>query len=110
MGHTDELAHALAKVSDPTSPEYGHYLSKAQVDAMTAPTQHDINLVKHAMQGTAIEVRAGGSQISAIVTVAFAERLLGGNFVYTCPIGWQSANDRSACLIRNPTATVPSAL
>merc|ERR1712125_316889 len=77
--HTDDLEHVLARVSDPTSPDYGKYLSKAQIDAMTAPTSQDINVVKDALQGKQFEIRNGGSIIAAKVTIGFAEKLLGGD-------------------------------
>eukprot|EP00927_Polykrikos_kofoidii_P051983 TRINITY_DN45757_c0_g1_i1.p1 TRINITY_DN45757_c0_g1~~TRINITY_DN45757_c0_g1_i1.p1 ORF type:complete len:526 (-),score=86.79 TRINITY_DN45757_c0_g1_i1:186-1763(-) len=116
--HLDELQRVFDSVSDPRSPNYGHYLTKEEVDAMTAPTKHDVTVVEKALSGQKISIKNDGAFISATVEVAFAENLLGGAFVYFChctvPASIQRAGgvscESQTCALRNPTAVVPQAL
>lgn len=103
--HLDALQTALDRVSNPNSPDYGHYLSKAQVDALTAPTRQDVATVEEALHGVAVHKSSDGALISAEVSVGVAERILGGTFVYFCHSGGDSS-----CVLRNPSAQVPQAL
>merc|ERR1711998_227871 len=41
-----KLAETVKAVSDPRSPEYGHYLDQEQVNAMTAPREEDVQAVE----------------------------------------------------------------
>lgn len=109
LTHTHELKQLLDQVSDPKSPQYGHYLSKAQVDAMTRPTRDHVAAVKSALEGSKVEIEGDGAVISADVSVSFAERLLGGKFRFFCHSSADESN-KKICVLRNPTAQVPAAL
>jgi len=100
----NELAKVVERVSDPDSPNYGHYLTKNQVDKLTAPLPHDVAAVEAALRGHEFHSEADGAFITSIVPVSFAERLLGGNFVRFCR---QGGDD---CQLRNPSAAPPAAL
>jgi len=107
--HLDELKAKVDSVSDPKSPDYGHFLSKEQADALTAPTKHHIAVVMNALRGQDIQQKSDGSLITALVSIRFAENLLGGRFVYFCRGDEEESNKRT-CLLRNPSAKVPKAL
>jgi len=107
--HLDELKAKVDSVSDPKSPDYGHFLSKEQADALTAPTKHHVAVVMNALRGQDIKRKNDGSLITALVSIRFAENLLGGKFVYFCRGDLEEMNKRT-CLLRNPNAKVPSAL
>jgi len=106
--HTKRLEQLLRNVSDPSSPSYGHYLTKAQVDALTAPRSEDIATVQAALRGYPVEVREDGALIQTTVPVSFAQGLLGGDFFYYCR--QSEAHRGQSCTLRNPTADVPRAL
>jgi len=107
--HLDELKAKVDSVSDPKSPDYGHFLSKEQADALTAPTKHHVAVVMNALRGQDIKRKNDGSLITALVSIRFAENLLGGKFVYFCRGDLEEMNKRT-CLLRNPSAKVPNAL
>mmetsp|Transcript_26256 Transcript_26256/g.87026 ORF Transcript_26256/g.87026 Transcript_26256/m.87026 type:complete len:110 (-) Transcript_26256:422-751(-) len=46
LQNTAELERILERVSDPSSPDYGHYLTKAQADHLTAPRHQDVDIVE----------------------------------------------------------------
>eukprot|EP00928_Gymnodinium_smaydae_P041365 TRINITY_DN28002_c0_g1_i1.p1 TRINITY_DN28002_c0_g1~~TRINITY_DN28002_c0_g1_i1.p1 ORF type:complete len:371 (+),score=101.53 TRINITY_DN28002_c0_g1_i1:81-1115(+) len=106
LQHTDELKKLLEEVSDPQNPKYGHYLTKEQTDALTAPRAEDIRVVEGALRGHQLHSENMGGIMWAVVRVDFAEELLGGQFLHFCN---GQAGDRS-CVLRNPTAKVPDAL
>lgn len=101
----DMLQKKLEQVSDPNSPDYGHYLSKEQVDALTAPRQQDLDVVEQALRGHSFHKSSSGV-ITSTVPVRFASELLGGKFVYFCC----NESNVHTCALRNPTANVPKAL
>jgi hypothetical protein len=107
------LKDIVNKVSDPKSPEYGHYLTKDQIDLLTKPTEEHISAVKKALKGHEIKIGGQGATVSATVNINFAEKLFGGRFITFCYQGTsdQSARaDRDICVIRNPTAKAPEAI
>jgi hypothetical protein len=106
----DELKERLKRVSDPRSPEYGHYMTKEQVDALTAPREEDVVVVEKALNGYAIHKQNKGAVISVEVPISFAEHTLGGNYVYYCRSDITGASELQSCALRNPTADVPAAL
>lgn len=99
----DKLAKVVESVSDPTSPNYGHFLSKEEVDTLTAPHEKDIAEVQHVLLPYTGDRAGDGAVITAKVPVEFATRLFGGKFTYYCCAD-AGAQD---CVIRNPTAQVP---
>jgi hypothetical protein len=109
LSHTHELQDILHRVSDPDSPEYGHYLSKAQVDAITRPSDDNVAAVKAALSGFEVHTSNDNAIMWAKAPVGDAQRLLGGRFVRFCHVGLQGS-DKQLCVLRNPTAQVPVAL
>lgn len=106
--HLQKLKKIAEGVSDPDSREYGHYLTKEEADALTAPSTQHIAVVEEALRGYQIRKQNDGAVISANVPVAFAEQLLGGSFVYFCRS--DEVGPDQECVLRNPTAKVPAAL
>lgn len=105
--HLTKLKKIADRVSDPKSSDYGHYLSKKQIDELTAPRPKDIDVVEDYLRGIQFKKTAKGAWISAKANVTVAQHLVGGTFVYFC----NAAKDRSrTCVLRNPTAQVPAAL
>src|SRR2546423_11405539 len=56
LRHTDQLKAFLAKVSDPTSAEYGHYLSPAKFTAEYGPTKADVAAVSTHLRAAGLTV------------------------------------------------------
>mmetsp|Transcript_7180 Transcript_7180/g.11684 ORF Transcript_7180/g.11684 Transcript_7180/m.11684 type:complete len:415 (+) Transcript_7180:72-1316(+) len=113
LTHTHELKEILSKVSDPQSPDYGHYLTKDQADSLTKPTAEHIAVVKKALEGEKLKIGGQGATISATVNISFAEKLLGGRFTTWCHQGSSDSSARAdnfICVVRNPTAKVPKAI
>jgi hypothetical protein len=113
LTHTQELKDIVNKVSDPKSPEYGHYLTKDQIDLLTKPTAEHISAVKKALEGHDVEIGGQGATITATVNISFAEKLFQGRFITFCHQGTSDNSARSGrdiCVVRNPTATVPEAI
>eukprot|EP00929_Paragymnodinium_shiwhaense_P076811 TRINITY_DN39542_c0_g1_i1.p1 TRINITY_DN39542_c0_g1~~TRINITY_DN39542_c0_g1_i1.p1 ORF type:complete len:360 (+),score=50.22 TRINITY_DN39542_c0_g1_i1:134-1213(+) len=105
--HLNELKQQLKQVSNPSSSHYGHYMTKEETDALTAPEQKDVDAVKSALAdcNCKVEVDNAGAIIRANLTVAFAEQILGGQYIRLCRV-----DDRRTCVLRNPSAKVPQAL
>lgn len=103
--HLDELSKLSQDVSNPKSPEYGHYQSKDEMDRLTAPTDDDIATVKEALRGYDVVTKSDGAIVSAVVPVSFATKLFGGAFVLFC-----RRDDARVCAMRNPDAHIPLAL
>lgn len=98
------LKERLVAASNPRSEDYGHYLSKDQESALTAPKKQNVELVKKALKGCHCRI---GSQndfavMRANVSVHFAEKLFGGKYERFCRV-----DDKDECALRNPEATVP---
>uniref|UniRef100_A0A7S4PYM6 Peptidase S53 activation domain-containing protein n=1 Tax=Alexandrium monilatum TaxID=311494 RepID=A0A7S4PYM6_9DINO len=106
LTHKDALRQALEDVSNPDSPDYGHYLTKEEADALVAPAPEDIATVRRAIRGFDVKEQNKGAILSTTVPVGFANRLLGGKFMRFC----RGAGEHRACVLRNPIAEVPSAL
>jgi hypothetical protein len=107
--HAHELEEKLQQVSDPSSKQYGHYLSKAQVNALTKPKAADVATVQTAMAGYTSHSENDQAVIWAEVSIRAAEQMLGGRFTYFCHTAGQALHNR-ICVLRNPTAMVPSSL
>src|ERR671939_201405 len=65
--HT-QLEALISAASDPQSPVYGHYLTRAQYLASFAPTAQDVQDVRHWAQGVGLSV-ARTSPDNLLVTV-----------------------------------------
>jgi tripeptidyl-peptidase-1 len=79
----EELISSLYEVSDPAHARYGAHLSTEQVQALVAPHRDSVELVDSWLTHHDIDLssahRSGGNDwISLRVSVAQAERLLGG--------------------------------
>merc|ERR1719410_2633610 len=46
LQNTGTLKERLQQISDPSSPEYGKYLTREQVQSLTGPRQEDVEAVK----------------------------------------------------------------
>mmetsp|Transcript_18496 Transcript_18496/g.50951 ORF Transcript_18496/g.50951 Transcript_18496/m.50951 type:complete len:573 (-) Transcript_18496:115-1833(-) len=70
----DELERTLLDVSDPDSPRYGQYLSRCEVDALTAPRTEDVELIMRWLQEAGVERSAirttGNSDFIALTGTA----------------------------------------
>ena len=75
--NVDELKALLEKVSSPTSPAYGQYVSNEKVHELTAPSEEDLNTVSEYLAGKAKFLTPNGDVLSAVVSVAAAEALVG---------------------------------
>jgi subtilase family serine protease len=67
------LRSLAAEVSNPSSPEYGHYLTPAALRDRFAPAKADVAAVEAMLKGarmTHVEVGPGGAYVSATATVA----------------------------------------
>eukprot|EP00931_Biecheleriopsis_adriatica_P052781 TRINITY_DN30775_c0_g1_i1.p1 TRINITY_DN30775_c0_g1~~TRINITY_DN30775_c0_g1_i1.p1 ORF type:complete len:200 (+),score=49.37 TRINITY_DN30775_c0_g1_i1:38-637(+) len=104
-----ELQKFAERVSDPNSKDYGKFLSKEEMEALTAPREEDVATVVAAFPGFEVQKLGRGSWVTAVVPVAFAEKLLGGTFLRYC-VSEDPRSDEKPCSLRNPTAVVPSAL
>lgn len=109
LQNTDKLKRILDNVSDPTNPDYGHFLTKRQTDALVKPRREDVDAVENALQGYEFTEQQGGQVISAELPIGAATRLLGGSFVYFCPEAGRTSGTHS-CALRNPTGSIPLTL
>ncbi|KAH9913299.1 peptidase S8/S53 domain-containing protein [Fomitopsis serialis] len=83
QGNSSGLVDALYDVSTPSSPNYGAYLSKEQVQAHLAPTNESASAVnlwlnESGLQATALS--AAGDWLSVQLPVSTANELLDANF------------------------------
>jgi len=78
----DKLKQVALSVSDPKNAKYGHYLSGAEVNALTAPQAEHIQAVEQWLQKSSIpfSMAAGGSVIEAHLTASAAGELLQTKF------------------------------
>lgn len=77
----DRLQQRVMEVSDPDNNDYGKHLSKAEVDALTAPTKETVDSVTRWLEAngiTAGNVRSGYMKIS--VTVEQANKALAADY------------------------------
>ncbi|KAF7430691.1 hypothetical protein PC9H_006402 [Pleurotus ostreatus] len=78
----DDLITQLYEVSDPKHPKYGQYLSKEEVDALSAPHPDSVEAVEAWLQhhgvnpDEAIDRSGGGDWITLRIPVSVAERML----------------------------------
>src|SRR5205807_1311193 len=75
-----DLRALIAKVSDPASPEYGHYLTPAQFAARFAPTGAQVQAVASFLRAQGIDVghvSTNNTVVDATATVAQAEKAFG---------------------------------
>ncbi len=81
----DDLQRRLHALSDPDSPAYGQFLSRAQVDDLVAPAEAHLGAVARWLAAHPHRAATRNSDFVTVdVTVAEAEQLLGGAqyFVY----------------------------
>ncbi|KAH9846906.1 subtilisin-like protein [Lenzites betulinus] len=79
----DAIVDALFKVSDPTIPEYGQHLSKAEVEQLVAPSSAAVNAVNawltaNNLEGTTLS--PAGDWVGFEIPVAKANSLFSANF------------------------------
>lgn len=110
--HLEQLDEIFQNVSDPRNPDYGHFRSRDELDALTAPRARDVAVVEEALHSWQREELEQGARINAVVPISFAEYLLGGVFVYFCytPAADEISEEDATCRLRNPTAQVPHRL
>ncbi|KAI0696966.1 family S53 protease-like protein [Cerioporus squamosus] len=82
MADRDGLHAALMDVSDPASPNYGKYLSKAEVEKFSAPTAETVTAVKNWLAKHNLTAVAGksGNSLRVNVPVHQANTLLTANY------------------------------
>ncbi|KAL0950223.1 hypothetical protein HGRIS_010210 [Hohenbuehelia grisea] len=76
-----ELEQHLLQVSDPDHPRYGNYLSKAEVDVLSAPHPESIKLVKewfagHGLSHSDIDHTSAQDWATVTVPIRTAEKML----------------------------------
>lgn len=77
----DRLQQRLLEVSNPKHADYGKHLSKADVDALTAPTPAAVDSVTKWLSANGVDVgkpRSGYLKVS--LTVAEAKKLIGADY------------------------------
>ena len=76
----DQLkANALA-ASTPGNPQYGKYMTKKQIDELTAPRESELKAVTSWLDAHQISYSVANELVSASTTVGVAEKLLNTNF------------------------------
>ena len=73
LRNLDGLRSLVADVSNPASPNYGHYLTPAAVQAQFAPAASDVAAVQAMLKGAGmanVQVGPAGAYVSATATVA----------------------------------------
>lgn len=87
QSNPERLIDALYNVSTPGSPSYGQHLSKAEVEALVAPSTETVSAVEEWLQQAGInatKATAAGDWLSIAVPVSKANELLDADFnVYT---------------------------
>jgi len=78
----DKLTAMALEISDPTSPSYSKYLTRAEIEALTAPPVSTVKAVEEWIRAhtTQIEIVQGGSFIRCNLDVPSANALLGTSF------------------------------
>jgi len=78
--NVDKLYEELSRVANPQSKYYGQHLTKAQVDALTAPNTNDVqtvlNFIKTEAPGVPLKSSSNGDVIMATVSILQAEKML----------------------------------
>ncbi|RBQ68883.1 hypothetical protein VDGD_06386 [Verticillium dahliae] len=78
-----KLESKLRSVSDPSSSHYGQYLSKDEVNALFAPSNHSRTAVESWLKDAGITaVSSRGPLVDFVTTVAKANELLGADFAW----------------------------
>ncbi|KAG7126900.1 Tripeptidyl-peptidase sed4 like protein [Verticillium longisporum] len=78
-----KLESKLRSVSDPSSSHYGQYLSKDEVNALFAPSNHSRTAVESWLKDAGITaVSTRGPLVDFVTTVAKANELLGADFAW----------------------------
>ncbi|PNY26630.1 Uncharacterized protein TCAP_03439 [Tolypocladium capitatum] len=87
----DKLQQRLLEISDPSHADYGKHMSKADVEAMTAPSAASVDAVKQWLASHGVEAgEVSSGFMPATVTTAQAEKMLGAKYgVY-----YNAAKDR----------------
>ncbi|KAM0285326.1 hypothetical protein ACHAQH_001515 [Verticillium albo-atrum] len=79
----DQLESQLRAVSDPSSPEYGHYLSKDEVNELFAPSNDSRTAVEAWLNDAGItDVSTQGPLVDFMTTVEKANTLLEADFAW----------------------------
>jgi len=78
----DKLTAMALEISDPTSPSYSKYLTRAEIEALTAPPASTVKAVEEWIRAhtDTIEIVQGGSFIRCELDVPAANALLGTSF------------------------------
>ncbi|TDZ23936.1 Tripeptidyl-peptidase sed4 [Colletotrichum orbiculare MAFF 240422] len=85
LANIDKLEPMLKDVSDPDSPNYGKYLSAAQINDMFKPAEQSVAAVKAWLEKEGVKDVAytdGGRFVNFATNVSAANRLLGASFAY----------------------------
>jgi tripeptidyl-peptidase-1 len=75
-----ELYETVRRVSNPKSPTYGQYLTRAEVDQLTAPAPSSIDTVERWLNEAAVRFSRRGELIEATLTAKVAAKLLQTRF------------------------------
>ena len=100
----DKLEQRTLEVSDPTHRDYGKHLSKAEVDALVAPTKDAVDSVTRWLSLNGIDAgKVNSGYISVSVSVEQAKQLLNADYgVYTeASTGRQTVRTTSYSLPRD---------
>lgn len=77
----DQLAQRTLAVSDPEHEDYGKHLTKAEVDALTAPTKETVDAVEQWLSAHGINAgKVKGGYLTVTVSVDEAKKLLDADY------------------------------
>ncbi|CEJ81039.1 hypothetical protein VHEMI01191 [[Torrubiella] hemipterigena] len=77
----DKLAERTLQASDPTHANYGQHLSKAEVDALTAPSKETIDAVTQWLKSQGVEVgEVNSGYINPTISVSQAKKLFDADY------------------------------
>ncbi|KAM3437147.1 hypothetical protein NHJ13734_004794 [Beauveria thailandica] len=77
----DQLQKRLLEMSHPEHADYGKHMSKAEVDALTAPTQETVESVTSWLSSHGVEAgKVSNGLMPVTVTISQAEKMLGTKY------------------------------
>ncbi|KAK2000601.1 Pro-kumamolisin [Colletotrichum falcatum] len=85
LQNIDKLEPTLRDISDPDSPNYGKYLTAAQVNDMFKPAEASVAAVQNWLASenvTDVSYTDGGRFVDFATDIATANRILGASFAY----------------------------